>query len=262
MPEPSSDAAVRDGPALAPRAGGEGVDDGGGRLRPRMSPGAPAAAGCRRGGGAWPGPARGQGDRRRALALLAIIALGLALPAAARAGVVPGTPGQEAPAPAAGGTGPAVDALPDLGAAVEERVRDEAGRELSLRSLLAGRVTVLVLAPAAAPAGRGGVAAVPAAALLEGPHAAGVQFLAVRFGPADPGRRGTAARAPAAREEGAGWWRWRRLLAAAGAREPADGFGALLVDRGGRVRGWYGPGVAATGLVLADLRTLLAEEEA
>src|SRR5918997_615457 len=84
---------------------------------------------------------------------------------------VPSSPGREAPAPAAGGTGPgpAVDALPDLGAAVEERVRDEAGRELSLRSLLAGRVTVLVLAPAAAPAGRGGVAAVPAAALLGGP---------------------------------------------------------------------------------------------
>src|SRR5215216_5380111 len=96
MPEPSSAAAVC-----------EGVDDGGGRLRPRMPPEAPAAAGCRRRGGAWPSPARGRGDRRRALALLAPIALGLALPAAVRAGVVPGTPGQEVPAAAAGGTGPA-----------------------------------------------------------------------------------------------------------------------------------------------------------
>jgi putative transposase len=40
---------------------------------------------------------------------------------------VPSTPGKEAPAPA--GREPAADALPDLGAAAEERVRDEAGRE-------------------------------------------------------------------------------------------------------------------------------------
>jgi hypothetical protein len=31
---------------------------------------------------------------------------------------------------------------------------------------------------------------------------------------------------------------------------------------GGRVRGWYGPGLATAGLVLTDLRALLAEEEA
>jgi hypothetical protein len=227
MPEPSSDAAVREG---------VGDDD-------RASP----------------GPARGQEHRRRVLLLLG--ALGLALPTAARARVVPGTPGEEVSAPGPGcgpepWREPAVHALPDLGAAAEERVRDEAGRELSLRSLLAGRVTVLVLAPAAVPAGLGGVTAVPAAALLEGPHAAGVQFLAVLFGPAAD-HRAAVAGAVAREREG----RWRRL-AAVEAREPADGFGALLVDRGGRVRGWYGPGLPATGLVLADLRVLLAEEEA
>jgi hypothetical protein len=227
MPEPSSDAAVR-----------EGVGDD---------------------GRASPGPARGQEHRRRVLLLLG--ALGLALPTAARARVVPGTPGEEVSAPGPGcgpepRREPAVHALPDLGAAAEERVRDEAGRELSLRSLLVGRVTVLVLALPAVSADPGGVATVPAAALLEGLPAAGVQFLAVLFGPAADHRVAVAG-AVAREREG----RWRRL-AAVEAREPVDGFGALLVDRGGRVRGWYGPGLPAAGLVLADLRVLLAEEEA
>jgi hypothetical protein len=231
MPEPSSDAAVREG---------VGDDD-------RASP----------------GPARGQEHRRRVLLLLG--ALGLALPTAARARVVPGTPGEEVSAPGPGcgpepWREPAVHALPDLGAAAEERVRDEAGRELSLRSLLVGRVTVLVLALPAVSADPGGVATVPAAALLEGLPAAGVQFLAVLFGPA-PDRRAAVAAAVEAAREGAGRWRWR-WLAAAGAGAPADGFGVLVVDRGGRVRGWYGPGLPVAGLVLADLRALLAEEEA